>query len=222
MTRRIHVLSAMLCFSTGPLASAQETVAGLPSACKLGLYLRAAAPETTPQPLILHEGTKRRMANLGGFLLAGPLGASLKFKSVLQGPEAMVRTDQQKPEFQFCFSTTEPLASADKSGGDYVGPRRDAGSPRDYILVRLSLNGKQRELEIQNSSITGPQGAASKSAIRFETEKTSDAVYRVWLEAPLPAGEYAFFRTLPGQKGAAAVDQFFDFAVTGGLPSHKK
>jgi hypothetical protein len=207
-------------------ANAQESSVPPASSavCETGIYILGnISDRSIMQRITMQAGEKRRLSNLGGFMVANTFGASLKSKAVLAGPRAVVRTQTKTPEFKFCFALPETLltraeAEAKSVDSSYIGSGRSAETPRDFVLVRLEARSKTREVVISRTSIVGSSGALSDSSIRFVSLPVSPSVFSVKLDAELAPGEYAFFRNLPLSKDSAPRDQFFDFAIDSTVP----
>ena len=127
--------------------------------------------------------------------------AKMKWKIVINGNGAALRITEAAPEFWFYFGTGREAFSS--------GP----SSPDDFALVRLERKGKDRELVVGQSGMTGMSaGMRSQDTIALESKQVAPGIYQAKANKPLEPGEYAFTRSGVTME-SASTGKVFDFGV---------
>jgi hypothetical protein len=175
-----------------------------------GIYLDANSRDG--RQLILLEPTIYTQGKSGGlFKSAMTYGiAKMKWKAVVRGGHANVKTSDANAVFYFYFD--EKTASLSHgSFGTVV-------TPNEFTLLRLESKGDTRETVVMKANAFGASsGTDDKNAISFTHTKIKPGVYKVVPNAPLKAGEYCFL-SAEGigayAPGAAAASRVFDFGIS--------
>jgi hypothetical protein len=134
--------------------------------------------------------------------------AKQRMKAVLRGPHAPTQLSDTKPVFYFYFDK-------DASPGTLMSMSPEPKSPRDYLLVKLEVTKKDRELETMEAGITGTNmNATTKTAVSFSSDKIAPGAYKVTVDSPLGPGEYCFFSGSGTMGPMAATGHVYDFGVS--------
>lgn len=175
--------------------------------CAPGIYAPDAAIPITEQP-----AQKRKLANLAGAVFLSPFAAGkAKVKTVIPGATAATRVGQRRPVFRFCFAPQH-------AGSGYVGTDAAPSAPSDYRLVRLSVNGEQRELELAAvGGLGGNNTSLAKSVIPVDVVENGGGIYLVKPRIELSPGEYCFLRLTGGRLASTRKkdinERVADFAI---------
>jgi hypothetical protein len=130
-----------------------------------------------------------------------------KWKAVLPGAHAAMRTHSASPEFWFYFED----ASA---GFGHSGLTAQASKPEDFSLAKMEEKKTERELVVGQASAFGNSaGLRSQDTIAVNVQKIAAGIYKLTISKPLPPGEYCFVP--PGSAAAfgMAGGQLYDFGI---------
>lgn len=130
-----------------------------------------------------------------------------KWKAVLPGAHAAMRSHSASPEFWFYFED----ASA---GFGHSGLSAQASKPEDFSLAKMEGKKAERELVVGQASAFGNStGLRSQDTIPVNVQKIAAGIYKVTMSKPLPPGEYCFVP--PGSAAAfgMAGGQLYDFGI---------
>jgi hypothetical protein len=126
--------------------------------------------------------------------------AKIKSKAVLPGREAHFQIRNRKPTFYFYFAAAaagNPVMPG-YPGYPYMQGNFDyfsmATSANEFVLVKVDVKKKSRELVVGQISAFGAGGGVQDKAVReFDLERIRPGVYKVTPKEDLEPGEYAFF-----------------------------
>jgi hypothetical protein len=172
---------------------------------KPGIYLLAKDGEPTFIPMaitmdIQTSGVGKSMLSYG---LAKPHQTA-----VHQGAHAALSVAEKAPAFLFRFGTpmTPQQAAADPMAAmgmmDAFPPM--ATSPKEFALVRLTVDGDQRKLE-----------AGKNPTVKCTIEQVEPKVFKVVVAEPLEPGEYGFYFA-DARKGGGSGAQLWAFSIKAG------
>jgi hypothetical protein len=166
--------------------------------------------------LVALEPTVFSQGKSGGFFTSALTYGikKAKWKAVVRSRHANFRLSTATPTFYFYF---EHRSSGLGGSGGFAGWLSGATSPNEFVLAKMDVKSKERELVVGELGLFGASsGTRSKDTVEFEVEKLSGGVYRVRPAEPLPLGEYAFFYAAGASTlGAGATGKLFDFGVDG-------
>lgn len=113
--------------------------------------------------------------------------AKAKWKAVVRGSRATVRTSETAPEFWFYFNVKSTGLS---QSGSFLSA---ATSPNEFILAKMERKHKDRELVVDQFGAFGSStGTRSKDTVAFDFVKMAPGIYKVTPREPLKPGEYCF------------------------------
>jgi hypothetical protein len=100
-----------------------------------------------------------------------------------------------------------------------LGAAGRVSSPKQFVLLKLEVHGKDRETIIGAYNFLGGQtGSDAKEMIPFTSEQIRTGVYKVTLSRSLEPGEYCFmssnFNYGAHSAGAAGAADIFDFGFS--------
>jgi hypothetical protein len=179
-----------------------------------GIYLYTSDREGKPLMTLLERADYQGSKMNGMFTSALTYGiAKVKTKAVIPGAHAGLRTDEN-PVFYFYF---DDKAVGLGKGLGFGGSR--LSSPKQFALLKLSVNSKDRETVIGSFGITGgTTGTDTKDLIPFTSSLISPGIYRVTLNKSLEPGEYCFIANLGPSvamaSGSAGMVDIFDFGFS--------
>jgi hypothetical protein len=205
-----------------PSSSARQPAATPPPA-EVRTPRKAVTPDRVPAEPGIHvyadEGDGLRFQQLepaaytaqktGGWLASQVTGgiAKQKWKAVVRGAEASVRTVDASAEFYFVF---EQKAASLSNNNAWMAT---LSSPNEFSLVRLDVKKSTRELVVAAGNAFGYQaGTEDRANVPFTFVKLAPGVYRVIPDGPLGEGQYAFLSAAGAAPGASG--KIFDFGVT--------
>lgn len=113
--------------------------------------------------------------------------AKTKMTETISGSHANLQVKEDKPIFQFVFST----GSNDFSNQNSFFNK--ATSPNEFILVKFN-NKKNREIVTGSFGVYSgvSTGIDDKNKVDFKFDKISAGVYKVFFQESLKTGEYGF------------------------------
>lgn len=177
-----------------------------------GVYLDHGSAEKPN--LIALEPTVFSQGKSGGFLTSALTYGikKIKFKAVVRSRNANLRIRQGTPTFYFYF---EQRSSGLGNSGGFAGWLSGATSPNEFVLARMDVKSKERELIVgEMGAFGGSSGTRSKDTVEFMVERLGAGIYQVRPLQPLPPGEYAFFYAAGASTlGAGTAGKLFDFGV---------
>ena len=183
-----------------------------------GIYIDLGDDKPNLVPL---EPTVFSQAKTGGMLTSALTYGikKAKWKAVVRAPGATFRVPDATPVFYFYFE--QKSAGLGGSGG-FVGWLAGATSPNEFVLARMTVKSRERELIVGEFGLTGAStGTRSKDTVEFDVKKLGGGAYRVTPLEPLPPGEYTFFYAAGASAlGAGATGKLFDFGVGSASSRH--
>jgi hypothetical protein len=175
-----------------------------------GIYMFAKSRDGLQ--MLMLEPTVYSQGKTGGmFASAVTYGiAKVKWKAVVRGAHANVRSSDDKMMFYFYFEEANAGLSHASFGG--------TTTPNEFTLLRFDEKKETRETVVMKGNAFGASsGTDDKANIAFTFTKIRPGVYRVVPNAPLKPGEYCFL-TSSGVgtfgAGSAGASRLFDFAVS--------
>jgi hypothetical protein len=131
-----------------------------------------------------------------------------KWKAVVRGDRATLRTSESAPEFWFYFEEkSHGLSQAGPFGGG-------ASSPNEFILARMERKDKDRELIVgQFGAFGASAGTRSKDVVDIDFVKVAAGIYKVTATKPLAPGEYCFFYAATNMGMGMTGGKLFDFGI---------
>lgn len=177
-----------------------------------GIYIDLGADEA-PKLLPL-EPTVFSQGKTGGmFASAMTFGlAKAKWKAIVRGARANLRTTIQQPAFYFYF---EEKGSGLSNTGGFAGWLAGASSPNEFVLVQMYEKRDSRELVVGEFNVFGSStGTRSEDTVPLKIDKLAPGVYRVTPTEVLGRGEFCFFYAAGvGGFGVGTPGKLFDFGV---------
>jgi hypothetical protein len=138
--------------------------------------------------------------------------AKAKYKAVVQGPNANIRSSDGKMTFYFYFEETNGGLSRASFGG--------TTTPNEFTLLKFEQQKESRETVVASANAFGASsGTDEKANIHFSSTKLRPGVYKVTPNSPLQPGEYCFLSSAgigTNGAGSAGANRLFDFEVTAG------
>ncbi len=177
-----------------------------------GIYMYAATKDGVH--MVILEPTVYSQGKSGGvFKSAMTYGiAKMKWKAVVRGAHANVRSSDSKMVFYFYFEESNAGLSHASFGG--------TTTPNEFTLLKFDEKKDSRETVVmQGNAFGASSGTDEKANTGFDFTKLRPGVYRVAPKTPMKPGEYCFLSSSGvGAYGAgsAGASRLFDFAV---LPS---
>ena len=198
--------------STGPTTPKNTNPDDPASPHDPGIYMYAAAKDGTH--LVILEPTVYSQGKSGGvFKSAMTYGiAKMKWKAVVRGAHANVRSSDGKMAFYFYFEESNAGLSHASFGG--------TTTPNEFTLLKFDEKKDSRETIVMQANAFGASsGTDEKANTGFDFTKLRPGVYKVVPKTPLKPGEYCFLSSSGiGAYGAgsAGASRLFDFAVLQG------
>jgi hypothetical protein len=177
-----------------------------------GIYMYAKAKDGVH--LVILEPAVYSQGKSGGvFKSAMTYGiAKMKWKAVVRGAHANVRSSDDKMAFYFYFEESNAGLSHASFGG--------TTTPNEFTLLKFDEKKDSRETVVMQANAFGASsGTDEKANTGFDFTKLRPGVYKVTPKAPLKPGEYCFLSSSGvGAYGAgsAGASRLFDFAVLPG------
>lgn len=188
-------------------ADTNDPLAGRPA----GIYIDLG--DTQPR-LVALEPTVFSQGKTGGmFASAMTFGlAKTKWKAIVRGARANLRTTRQQPTFYFYFEEQDPGLS---NTGGFGGWLAGASSPNEFVLVQMYEKPDRRELVVGEYNVFGSStGTRSEDTVPLKIEKLGAGVYRVMPTESLGRGEFCFFYAAGAATfGGGTLGKLFDFGV---------
>ncbi len=135
--------------------------------------------------------------------------AKAKWKAVVRGPHANLRTTEVKPVFYFYFE--------EKSAGLSHAGCGVTTSPNEFTLVKFEVKSDSRETAVMEMNAFGASsGTDEKANVAFTFTKIRPGVYRVVPVGSVAPGEYCFLSSMSMGAfgaGAAGASRLFDFGI---------
>lgn len=164
--------------------------------------------------MVILEPTVYSQGKSGGmFKSAMTYGiAKIKWKAVVRGAHANVRSGDNKMVFYFYFEESNAGLSHASFGG--------TTTPNEFTLLKFDEKKDSRETVVmQGNAFGASSGTDEKANTGFALTKLRPGVYKVVPSTPLKPGEYCFLSSSGvGAYGAgsAGASRLFDFAVLPG------
>jgi hypothetical protein len=135
--------------------------------------------------------------------------AKVKWKAVVRGARANVRSGDQGMAFYFYFEEANAGLSHASFGG--------TTTPNEFTLLKFEVKGDTRETVVSKANAFGASsGTDDKANVPFTFSKLRPGVYKVVPNAALKPGEYCFLSSSgvgTFGAGAAGATRVFDFGV---------
>jgi hypothetical protein len=170
-------------------------------------YLKKTADKSE---LIQLDPTIYSQNNHSGVLASALTYGIAKIKSsvTLDGKDARLQLNDKNPVFYFYFDATG--GSISQTSNWWFST---ATSPNEFLLVKLSINEKTREVTTGSTNIIGSSiGVDDKNKATFQIEKISSGIYKVFFDEPL-SGEYCFMYSGSVPNGYTNMNKVFDFGI---------
>jgi len=201
----------------GTLATGQNTPANTnpddpASPHDPGIYMYAEGKNGLH--MVILEPTVYSQGKSGGmFKSAMTYGiAKMKWKAVVRGAHANLRSSDSKMVFYFYFEESNAGLSHVSFGG--------TTTPNEFTLLKFDEKKDSRETVVMQANAFGASsGTDEKANTGFSLTKLRPGVFKVVPNTPLKPGEYCFLSSLGvGAYGAgsAGASRLFDFAVLPG------
>jgi hypothetical protein len=177
-----------------------------------GIYMYAETKNGVH--MVILEPTVYSQGKSGGvFKSAMTYGiAKVKWKAVVRGAHANVRSSDSKLVFYFYFEETNAGLSHASFGG--------TTTPNEFTLLKFDEKKDTRETVVMEANAFGASsGTDEKANTGFALTKLRPGVYKVVPNTPLKPGEYRFLSSSgvgPYGAGSAGANRLFDFAVLPG------
>lgn len=173
-----------------------------------GIYIYSKTDSGTKMTLL--EPTVYTQGKSGGiFASAMTYGvAKVKWKAVVRGDRAQVRSNDPAAVFYFYFEKTSAGLSNAGSG---------TSTPNEFTIMRFDVKGDSRETIVMKANAFGASsGSDEKRVVPFDFVKLRPGVYKVTPKAPMAAGEYGIIGAVAGNAfapGSASANRVFDFGI---------
>jgi hypothetical protein len=134
--------------------------------------------------------------------------AKAKWKAVVRGDRANLRTSESTPEFWFYFE--EKSHGLSQSAGYFTA----ASSPNEFILAKMERKDKDRELIVSEfGAFRASAGTRSQDVVDIDFVKIAPGIYKVTPKSPLKPGEYCFFYAGTNMGMGMTGGKLFDFGI---------
>jgi hypothetical protein len=134
--------------------------------------------------------------------------AKVKWKAVVRGAKAQVRTNDPSAVFYFYFEKTSAGLSNNSFG---------TSTPNEFTILQFEEKSETRETVVMKMNAFGTSsGTDDKRSVAFDFVKLRPGVYKVTPKVQLAAGEYGIIGSSAGNAyaaGAATANHVFDFGV---------
>jgi hypothetical protein len=174
-----------------------------------GIYMYAKSKNGLQ--LAMLEPTVYSQGKSGGvFKSAVTYGvAKIKWKAVVRGAHANLRSDDQASVFYFYFEESNAGLSHASFGG--------TTTPNEFTLLKFDVKQDTRETVVSKANAFGASsGTDEKANIPFTFSKLRPGVYKVAPNSPPQPGEYCFLSSSgigTFGAGAAGATRVFDFGI---------
>ena len=178
------------------------------SAHEPGIYIYAKT-DSGPKMTLLEPTVYTQGKSGGVFASAVTYGvAKVKWKAIVRGDRAQVRSNDPSAVFYFYFEKTSAGLSDSGSG---------TSTPNEFTILRFDVKGDSRETVVMKANAFGASsGSDEKRVVPFDFVKLRPGVYKVSPKAPMVAGEYGIIGTAAGNAfaaGSVAANRVFDFGM---------
>lgn len=137
--------------------------------------------------------------------------AKVKWKAVVRGGKASIRTSEPQPTFYFYF---DQKASSMDFAVPWLAWFGGVSSPNQFVLARFEAKKDTRELVVGEwGAYSASTGTRGKDMVEFDFEKLAPGIYKVRPRADLRPGEYCFFYVSANMAYGAGGGQLFDIGV---------
>ncbi len=195
--------------STGQTTPANTNPDDPASSHDPGIYMYAANKDGLH--MVMLEPTVYSQGKSGGVLKSAMTYgiAKMKWKAVVRGAHANVRSSDNKMAFYFYFEESNAGLSHASFGG--------TTTPNEFTLLKFDEKKDSRETVVmQGNAFGASSGTDEKANTGFALTKLRPGVYKVVPSTPLKPGEYCFLSSLgvgAFGAGSAGASRLFDFAV---------
>ena len=173
-----------------------------------GIYIYSKTDSGSKMTLL--EPTVYTQGKSGGVLASGMTYgiAKVKWKAVVRGDRAQVRTNDPSAVFYFYFEKTSAGLSNSSLG---------TSTPNEFTILRFDVKRDSRETVVMKANAFGASsGSDDKRVTAFDFVKLRPGVYKVTPKAPLVLGEYGIIGASNGNAfapGSVSSNRVFDFGV---------
>ncbi len=203
-----EVISAMIEKSSAPVLNTSENT-GQTAGDKV-LTLESAIYYKTPQldyteiePSVL---TATKTGNAAQFFVSGFINSKLKVS--IGGKHSAFEIKEKSPKIIFVFDSTIKRNIND----DNTQWLSSSRSPKEFVLVKLSVLSKSRELTVGKANVINSEsGIDEKAIIKFTTKKLYKGIYEISPDEPLKDGEYGIMFSQGYKVGQSS--KIFDFSI---------
>jgi hypothetical protein len=198
--------------STGPTTPTKTNPDDPASPHDPGIYMYAATKDGVH--MVILEPTVYSQGKTGGvFKSAMTYGiAKMKWKAIVRGAHANVRSSDEKMAFYFNFEESNAGLSHPSFGG--------TTTPNEFTLLKFDEKKDSRETVVMQGNAFGTSsGTDEKANTGFDFTKLRPGVYKVTPKTSLKRGEYCFLSSAgvgAFGAGSAGASRLFDFAVLPG------
>lgn len=149
--------------------------------------------------------------------------ASSNIKSVLNNPTSSNVVENNQPEFIFFFPSSNNTSNMGWNNWWFFS----ATSPNEFVLVKLDVRGRKRELKTGSVNLYAGMniGVDENYIIPFDIIPVNEYTYKVVPKNSLEPGEYCFFYQGTIPQGGFTNQSVFDFSIRqyyGIMPKYKK
>lgn len=168
------------------------------------IYYKTPKSEYTEiEPSVL-TATKTNTA--AQFFVSSLINAKLKVS--IGGKHSALEIKEKLPRIIFVFDSTIKRNIND----DNVQWLSSARSPKEFVLVKLSVLSKSRELTVgKENAVNAESGIDEKAIIKFKTQKLYKGIYEITPDEPLKDGEYGIMFSQGYKVGQSS--KIFDFSI---------
>jgi hypothetical protein len=175
-----------------------------------GIYMYAKSRDGVK--MVMLEPTVYSQGKSGGVLKSAMTYgiAKMKWKAVVEGPNANIKSSDSNMIFYFYFEDTSAGLSHASFGG--------TTTPNEFTLLKFDEKKNSRETVVMSANAFGSSsGTDEKANVQFLFTKLRVGVYKVTPNSPLQPGEYCFLSSSGlGAYGAgsAGASRLFDFGIS--------
>ena len=147
--------------------------------------------------------------NKGGLATELTYGlAKVKTAVTLDGKASRLQLNESNPVFYIYFDTSNSNPSG--TGEWWFST---AGSPNEFLLVKLDQNDKSREVVTGSANLMGASvGVDDKNKAIFQTEKIGKGIFKIYFNEAI-SGEFCFMYAGSVPTGFSLSNKVYDFGI---------